>query len=138
MVDGEDDEDDETARMAAFEPLNPSELASVWLSGDPDAVQHCYDLTGEFFVDWLVALVTLAEGDDQFGNVGAGPIEACLEQDIALARLVESRVPQEQLRAVLQRMWFSDASPEVKPWALRVLESGESSLSRSYPHGLVD
>ena len=92
-------------------------------------MQHCYDLIGEFFVDWLVALVTLAEGDGQFGNVGAGPIEACLEQDIALARLVESRVPQEQLRAVLRRMWFSDASPEVKQWALRMLKSANLLLA---------
>lgn len=133
-----DDEDDETARMAKFEGLNPSELAAVWLSGDPDAVQYCFDLTGEFFFEWLVALVSLAEGDDQIGNVGAGPIEACLYRDIILARLVESRVSLDKLRAVLQRMWFSDASPEVKQWALHVLDSGDTSPSRSYPHGLVD
>jgi hypothetical protein len=133
-----DDGDDDAARMAAFEPLNPSELAAVWLSGDPDAVQYCYDLTGGFFVDWLVALVNLAEGDDQIGNVGAGPVEACFRRDIALAELVETRVSSDKLRAVLQRMWFSGASPEVKQWALRILDSGEPSSTRRYPHGLTD
>ena len=134
--DGE--EDDEDARMASFEALSPSELAAVWLSGDPDAVQFCFDLKDEFFVDWLVALVNLAEGDDQFGNVGAGPIEACLWRDIVLARLVESRVSPEKLREVLRRMWFSGASPEVKVWARQILDNGRPLPDRTYPHGLID
>jgi hypothetical protein len=124
--------------MTSYEALTPSELAAVWLSGDPDAIQYCYDITDEFFTDWLVALVDMAEGDTQIGDVGAGPIEACLQRDIALAKEVESRVSRVKLRAVLQRMWFSDATPEMKEWALRLLDEGQTSPSRNYPHGLVD
>jgi len=35
-------------------------------------------------------------------------------------------------------MWFSDASSEVKDWALEVLDEEPSTPNRHYPHGLVD
>jgi hypothetical protein len=63
--------DDETARIAAFELLKPSEPAAVWLSGDPDALQYGFGLKREFFLERLVAIVNLVEGDEQIGNVDA-------------------------------------------------------------------
>jgi len=133
-----DDEVDETARMASFEALNPHELAAAWLTGDPDATQYCFDLKGEFFVEWLAALISMAEGDDQIGFVAAGPVEASMRRNIKLASELEARVPRPKLRAVLERMWYSGASVEVKEWARQLLDHEQTSPRTRYPHGLVE
>jgi hypothetical protein len=130
----------------SFEALSPSVLAQLWLlgthSGGGEVADYCYDISHTkgmaYYTDWLVALIDLADGETEIGNVGAGPIEATLETNIALARELESRVSRSKLRAVLQRMWFSDATPEVKNWALQLLDDGQSSTSRNLPHGLMD
>ena len=128
--------------MAPYESLDASELAAVWLSGDPDAEQYCLEpahVRGvPFWTDWLVMVIELAEGDDQVGRVGAGPVEAALGRNIYLAKEVESRVSPAKLRAVLESVWYSDATPEVKNWALQILDAGGSTPNRRYPHGLTD
>ena len=134
------------AASPSFEGLTPSELARLWLldthSGGGEVAQYCYDVSHTkgmaYYTDWLVALIDLADGDTEIGNVGAGPIEATLETNVALAKEVESRTSPSKLRAVLQRMWFSDATPEVKAWALQLLVDEQSSSSRNLPHGLTD
>ena len=134
------------AAPALFEALSPSELARLWLlgthSGGGEVADYCYDISHTngmaYYTDWLVALIDLADGETEVGNVGAGPIEATLETNIALAREVESRVARSKLCAVLEHMWFSDATPEVKDWALQLLGHGQSSSGPKLPHGLID
>lgn len=139
-----DPSDEEIEReWERFDGLSTAELAHRWLNAthEDEIVMYAYEIWerkgATFYAEWLAALITSAEGEDEIGGVAAGPVEASLERNIELARAVTSLVFLPKLQAVLRGMWFDDAIPEVKRWAIDVLRAGSvPSDAIPMPRGL--